>query len=89
MTGLFLLGCFCNTMLEFFGLYTQGYFGTTAIFSNASNEVYYCLVNVLFFGTALLGANFTLKTKVLANGDVMIVGVDDNGRESFKIYIDE
>ena len=37
----------------------------------------------------MISVDFTLTTKVQVDGDVLIVGLDDYGRELFKLYMNE
>ena len=89
ITGSFVASLICSTLLEFFGIYTQGYFGDLAITSAAATQLYFFVTNLLFFWLSLINPDFSLKTKVLGDGDVLIVGVDANSREIFKIYLNE
>jgi len=37
----------------------------------------------------MISVDFTLTTKVQVDGDVLIVGIDDYGRELFKLYMND
>lgn len=52
-------------------------------------EVNYVLLYFLYFRVSMISVDFTLTTKVQVDGDVLIVGLDDYGRELFKLYMNE
>ena len=71
-------------------IYNQGFFGTLALVTNACFLFNTALMLFLcFLMVTQLAFDFTLSTKVQADGQVLIVGLSRRGRELFKLYIDE
>ena len=52
-------------------------------------EINYVLLYFLYFRVSMISVDFTLTTKVQVDGDVLIVGLDDYGRELFKLYMND
>ena len=68
------------TVFECIGLITQGSFGPIAIVSNALTSIDYVVLEALYFiALTTVNLDFTLTTQVLADGNVLIVCVDDRG----------
>ena len=53
------------------------------------SEINYFFIYVLYFRVSMISVDFTLTTKVQGNGDVLVVGLDGQDREIFKLYMSE
>jgi len=70
-------------------LCTNGRLGLATVVLLTLNEVIFFFNQVLFFLISMLNVDFTLVTKVQVNGKVLIVGLDSQGREIFKLYMND
>jgi len=68
-------------------LFSLGYFSTKAIVDRTVYELSYYLVQALFFLISTIDIDFSLATKVHADGHLLVVGLDRKGRELFKLYM--
>jgi len=90
IAGSFVWCIVLSSLFQFFDLYTKGTFGTIAIINDFLMSLDYMVLYALFFLIlSQLNMDFTLETKVTADGHLLIVGVNERGREIFKLYMNE
>ena len=88
--GSFIVCLVTLTINEILGLVTQGYFGPIAIMSNTLTAIDYIVLEALYFIVLTqFSLDFTMTTKVLADGNVLIVCLDSRGNETLKLYMND
>ena len=87
----FMIGLGFMCLFELLGLYTQGNFNTIAIVSNGLTLLNVYLIEILVF-IAITRQNLfyrSLSTKVLADGHILIIGLDSKGNEKLTLYLND
>ena len=76
--------------LELLNLYMQGIYDKWALTTNILTLIqYYFTLSVYFVALIGVTPDFSLTTKVQADGNVLIVAIDSKGNEVFKLYLKE
>lgn len=88
ITGVCFFGQVAMSCIFLLGLYTQGYYGPLAAAQNILTGVTMTFMELCFFIiTVKVNLDLTLQTKVLQDGQVVLIGMNKQGIEKIKLYL--